>query len=448
MSKARELGASLLSSKQARDDKFRKRQESFQKRQAWTELLLPPVIDAGTRAIAENALKKDRELFSSDPNAMAIASSFELANRYGGEILKTKEAIDSFGGTPSDYAYNKYAAPFMAGAERELQLRGDYDLIGDAGPFKASVDKQLRILSDEWAADFNKAFDALQGTGTPEERAARISELSKTINPNKFSDVIFKKIKSVFGKTSKEELDAQAMDDLMNSPLYKNTSNFNEFKKEFDETKDIFSSYEMANLELGNFDPENLSFTETVTENRVSTEGTLVTETFTVSTNRNTGKETKTMTDRQIIDIRPEDTEEEITANFFKVSVDLFDLASDTLNSDALRAFSERAKAKKIQYTNPRSIEEYNKLQKILEEVIVLENAIKDPSKEAIANSLVTQIGVEGLALENLILSLSDDADERTAAQNRILQIFNNQLDFRDFITQNLKGVDEFPGQE
>ena len=153
------------------------------------------------------------------------------------------------------------------------------------------------------------------------------------------------------------------------------------------------------------------------------------------------------MIDREIIDIKPEDTEEEITANFFKVAVDLFDLASDTLNSDALRAFSERAKAQNIKYTNPRSIEEYNKLQTILEDVLVLENAIKDPSKESIANSLVSQIGTQGLALENLILSLSDDPDERAAAQNRILQIFNNQIDFRDFITENLKGIEEFPGQ-
>ena len=47
MSRSAELGSALLAKKQARDDKFRKRQESWEKRQAWTELLLPPIVDAG-----------------------------------------------------------------------------------------------------------------------------------------------------------------------------------------------------------------------------------------------------------------------------------------------------------------------------------------------------------------------------------------------------------------
>ena len=106
MSRSAELGSALLAKKQARDDKFRKRQESWEKRQAWTELLLPPIVDAGTRAIAESALSKDRELFSSDPDAMSVASSFELANKNTAELLRVKEAIDSSGVSPSDYIYN------------------------------------------------------------------------------------------------------------------------------------------------------------------------------------------------------------------------------------------------------------------------------------------------------------------------------------------------------
>ena len=137
MSRSAELGSALLAKKQARDDKFRKRQESWEKRQAWTELLLPPIVDAGTRAIAESALSKDRELFSSDPNAMAVASSFELANKNTAELVRVKEAIDSSGVSPSDYIYNVQSGPFYARAEAELQARDDgYKAIGEAGPFR------------------------------------------------------------------------------------------------------------------------------------------------------------------------------------------------------------------------------------------------------------------------------------------------------------------------
>jgi hypothetical protein len=427
MSKARELGASLLSSKQARDDKFRKRQESFQKRQAWTELLLPPVIDAGTRAIAENAIKKDRELFSSDPNAMAIASSFELANRYGGEILKTKEAIDSFGGTASDYAYNKYSAPFTAGAEAELQSRNDdsYKLIGEAGPFRAKVDEELRILSDEWADNFNKAFDALQGTGTPEERAARISELSRTINPNKFSDVLFKKVKSVFGKTSREELDAQAMDALINSPLYKNTTQFNSFKESFDKTKDIFSSYEMSGLAdtLGKIS-ENGMYSEVTEQIKyVGTDNLLVIQPKTTKKHRNTGEVIIDYGDKEIITFDdPNDTPETRVAKAIKALPNLMELASKELNRTAFGALMTKLNESDDikNYTSVQTLDEYFAFAKLLEEKMAVNVNLRDPAKEALVDNFWATVGTRYIEIEALISQMSDDPEERKAAAQRL----------------------------
>ena len=432
----RDLGESLLG-------KQRKARRKLERRAIIAGAVLPAIQSA----IEQSADRKDRELLSTNPSAMEVAANFQIAGKNADELNRINEEIIKSNKSDSDYFYGSMYDPFKARAEIELERRGDYDLVGDAGPFNAMIDTEVRKLANQQAKEFREAFDAIQTIGTEEERAQVLSEMNTSVNPRRISGIIGRWARTTFGNTTQEDLERQAIEELSKSPVSKNTIKFNQFKKEYDETKDLLSSIDMSGLKVPEYDANNLSFVETVTENRVSTEGTLVTETFEVSTNRNTGKETKTMIDREIIDIKPEDTEEEITANFFKVAVDLFDLASDTLNSDALRAFSERAKAQNIKYTNPRSIEEYNKLQTILEDVLVLENAIKDPSKESIANSLVSQIGTQGLALENLILSLSDDPDERAAAQNRILQIFNNQIDFRDFITENLKGIEEFPGQ-
>ena len=432
----RDLGESLLG-------KQRKARRKLERRAIIAGAVLPAIQSA----IEQSADRKDRELLSTNPSAMEVAANFQIAGKNADELNRINEEIIKSNKSDSDYFYGSMYDPFKARAEIELERRGDYELIGDAGPFNSMIDAEVRKLANQKAKEFREAFDAIQTIGTEEERAQVLSEMNTSVNPRRISGIIGRWARTTFGNTTQEDLERQAIEELSKSPVSKNTIKFNQFKKEYDETKDLLSSFDMSGLKVPEYDANNLSFVETVTENRVSTEGTLVTETFEVSTNRNTGKETKTMIDREIIDIKPEDTEEEITANFFKVAVDLFDLASDTLNSDALRAFSERAKAQNIKYTNPRSIEEYNKLQTILEDVLVLENAIKDPSKESIANSLVSQIGTQGLALENLILSLSDDPDERAAAQNRILQIFNNQIDFRDFITENLKGIEEFPGQ-
>ena len=427
MSKASELGASLLSQKRTRDDKFRKRQESFRKRQAWTELLLPPIIDAGTRAIAENAQKKDRELFSSDPNAMAIASSFELANRYTSELLKTKEAIDSFGGTASDYAYNKYSAPFMAGAEAELQSRNDgsYKFIGEAGPFRAKVDEELRILSDQWADSFNQAYNALQGTGTAEERAARITELSRTINPNKFSDVLFKRVKALFGKTSREELDAQAMDALINSPLYKNTTQFNSFKESFDKTKDIFSSYEMSGLadKLGTISEDGMYVEEKEQLKYVGTDNLLVIQPKTTKTHRNTGEVSTTFGKREIITFDdPNDTPETRVAKAIKALPDLMKLASDELNRTAFGALMTELNASDDikNYTSVQTMEEYFAFADLLEKKMSVNVNLQDPAKEALVDNFWATVGTRYIEIEALISQMSDDPEERLAAAQRL----------------------------
>jgi hypothetical protein len=433
----RDLGESLLG-------KQRKARRKLERRTIIAGAVLPAIQSA----IEQSADRKDRELLSTNPSAMEVAANFQIAGKNSDELNKINEEIIKSNKSDSDYFYGSIYDPFKARAEIELQRRGDYDVIGDAGPFNAMIDTEVRKLANQQAKEFREAFDAIQTIGTEEERAQVLAEMNTSVNPRRISGVIGRWARTTFGNTTQEDLEKQAIEELSKSPVSKNTVKFNEFKKEYDETKDLLSSFDMSGLEIPEYDPKTLSLVETVTENRVSSEGTLVTETFRVSTNRNTGQETKTLKEREIIDIRPEDTEEEITANFFKVSVDLFDLASDTLNSDALRAFSEKAKANNIRYTNPRTIEEYNKLQQILETTLTLENAIKDPSKESIANSIVSQIGTQGLALENLILSLSDDPDERIASKDRILQIYENQLDFREIIAENLKGIDEFPGQE
>ena len=61
MSRAADLGSSLLSKKQARDDKFRKRRESWEKRAAWAEVLVPPIIEGATDwVMTDNIREFDR----------------------------------------------------------------------------------------------------------------------------------------------------------------------------------------------------------------------------------------------------------------------------------------------------------------------------------------------------------------------------------------------------
>ena len=453
MSRSAELGSALLAKKQARDDKFRKRQESWEKRQAWTELLLPPIVDAGTRAIAESALSKDRELFSSDPDAMSVASSFELANKNTAELLRVKEAIDSSGVSPSDYIYNIQSGPFEARAEAELQSRddGSYQAIGEAGPFRATIDKELRTLSDQWAEDFENAMTALQGTGTAEERAARLSEFSRTMNPRRFSDHVFKTAKRIFGRTSKEELNTQAMDDLINSRLVTRAKNFNDFKEQFDESRDIFSAYEMSGLTLPEF--QGMYETETEKLKYVGTDSLLVLQDKITKTHRNTGEEIVTYGEREIITFDdPNDTPEIRTARAIKALPNLLDIANDHLNPDALRSLLGEARGNDNinSYVNPATMSEYNAFAGLLETKMSTGDNLIDPTDEALINNFWSTVGTKFIEIDALIQSLSGDPEEVAAAAERLemslADIYNLKNSF-SFRTRGVGDSSPFPGR-
>ena len=430
MSKATELGSSLLSQKRARDDRFRNRQESFQKRRAWTELLLPPVIDAGTRAIAESALSKDREMFATDPNAMAAASTFELANKNAEEVLRIKKAIDATGGTASEYIYNQQYPSFLARAEAELQSRNDgsYKLIGEVGPFKASVQKELQELSSLWGARFDEAYNALQGTGTAEERAARLSELSNTVNPKRFGDLVFQKARSAFGGRSREELEDKAMQDLMNSPLYKNNNKFNTLADVFNKERNLISAYDMSGLteeDLGGedfkTDDDRMFIIEPEMIKYIGTDGLLVLQKKTTKTHRNTGEVEVTFGAKEVTTFEdPNETPEMRVAATIKALPDLLDMANQQLNRDAYGALMKEAGEDNIKFTNFRSVAEYNAFGELLKNKMVENKNLRDPAKEAAINAFWARASTTFVEIDAIIATMSDDPNEKTEAVTRL----------------------------
>ena len=429
----RDLGESLLG-------KQRKARRKLERRAIIAGAVLPAIQSA----IEQSADRKDRELLSTNPSAMEVAANFQIAGKNADELNRINEEIIKSNKSDSDYFYGSMYDPFKARAEIELERRGDYELIGDAGPFNAMIDTEVRKLANQQAKEFREAFDAIQTIGTEEERAQVLSEMNTSVNPRRISGIIGRWARTTFGNTTQEDLERQAIEELSKSPVSENTIKFNQFKKEYDETKDLLSSFDMSGLEVPEYDPNTLEVVKTERRNRVNSEGMLVTEVYEVRKNRNTGDTEDNFIEREIIDLKPESTPEEIESQFLKTAPDLYDLAIETLNSDALTAFSSQARSQGIKYSNPRSIEEYDKLQALLEETLTLENAIKNPAKEAITNTVVSNIGMEGMRLRNLILSLSDDPVERENSMIAITEIFENLFSIEDMVSERLKGIDDF----
>ena len=131
MSRSAELGSALLSKKQARDDKFRKRRESWEKRAAWAEVLVPPIIEAGTKAVVTSNMEEF------DNNSALIKENQDYAQAlYSAQnwLIKDKKVQEEHGGD----VFAFYATADREEAERRaaeaLRTQGMDIYVGDHGP--------------------------------------------------------------------------------------------------------------------------------------------------------------------------------------------------------------------------------------------------------------------------------------------------------------------------
>tara|TARA_R100000329_G_scaffold150094_1_gene142116 strand:+ start:367 stop:1761 length:1395 start_codon:yes stop_codon:yes gene_type:complete len=243
MSKAKELGASLLSQKRARDDKFRKRQESFQKRQAWAELLIPPIIDAGTRALTTSNIEE----FDYNSALVKENQDYALALENAQTRLGINKRInEEFGGDAFQYYANVDREEAERRAAEALRSEGMDIYVGDYGPYKEQITKLVDDWAQENADKHNEAMALVRKIGTPEEYASLVKlNRGKARSDDLFGALFQKGVNYVRG-TSQEELDARAIQSIANSPFARNADALNLFEKNYNKSRNVMKSYDFA----------------------------------------------------------------------------------------------------------------------------------------------------------------------------------------------------------
>lgn len=243
MSKAKELGASLLSSKQARDDKFRKRQESFQKRQAWTELLLPPIIDAGTRAVTTSNMEE----FDYNSALIKENQDYSLALENAQMRLGIDKKInEDFGGNAVQYYANVDREEAERRAVEALRSEGMDIYAGDYGPYKKDIGALVDGWAEENAATHEAAMTLVRRIGTPEEYSSIVKlNRDKARSDDLFGSLFQKGVNFARG-TSQEELDARAIESIANSPFARNADALNLFEEQYNKSRNVMKSYDFA----------------------------------------------------------------------------------------------------------------------------------------------------------------------------------------------------------
>ena len=243
MGKAAELGSSLLASKQRRDDKYNKEQESYEKRQALFSLIVPPLVKEASSWIQKDNIR------SFDKNESLIKEIDKEVQEQGGS------------------AFNYYANLNRPEAERraaEAMRTADMNIyVGKHGPYQ----EQITELVDGWAqtqADtYEEAMGHLRKIGTPAEYESIVALARSDARSDDIFGTLFQKAKNYVTGTTKEEVDNRAIQAIANSPLGRNVDLFNVFQAEYKKNGDVMKGKNFAEVAAG------LKITDKDTENEM-----------------------------------------------------------------------------------------------------------------------------------------------------------------------------------
>ena len=235
MGKASELGGSLLASKQRRDDKFNKEQESYEKRQALFSLIVPPLVKEASSWIQKDNIR------SFDKNESLIKENRDSSMAYAAaqNWMTIDKEVQEQGGSPFKYYANLDRPEAERRAAEELNVAGKPEAIGDYGGYQSQITEIVEGWATEQAATYETAMGHLRKIGTPEEYESIVALARSDARPDDIFGTLFQKAKNYVTGTTKEERDEKAIQAIANSALGQNVDAFNEFQEEYKRTRDV-----------------------------------------------------------------------------------------------------------------------------------------------------------------------------------------------------------------
>jgi len=279
MSKARDLGASLLAQKQDRDDKFRKRQRSYEKKLAWASLAVP----AATKAIS-TVLTDKAETWLANEDLYEEKIQYQLARKNADAWMSVDQKIQEAGGDAFDYYSNLNRADTRKRAYEALRAANKAEYAGDFGPTNADVEELLKVWATGESDNYHKAMSYIHKIGTPEEFEALVNLNKGRARPTEPLDALVQKATGWFKGISQDERDQKSIDAIKNSRLGQDVDAFNLFMEEYNKTGNVRAAYDWASWasEL-TVDPETeideartILWRPTSTETKISATGDVI----------------------------------------------------------------------------------------------------------------------------------------------------------------------------
>jgi hypothetical protein len=403
-----QFGQSLLAGQRQRQQRIAKQQ-----RRAQRDVALGTIAGA----VGKNILQSAADNFMQSEPIRAEKRAFRNAVANADIYKRTQEAIDNSGQSAVDYFASINRTQFEQLAKEELNKRGEYELIGEAGAFNSLVTQQVREFAQEQADAQAKGYALASSLASQEDFDSMIGLSKKSARPQNLLDAGISFLKrKVSGKT-KQEIDKEAYDAIINSDIMQNADRLNLFMDEYRNTKNLVGSYDYSTFIVPEIEDDD-KYLVTTSAQVSAAGGVLIQSKKQTFTNRNTGN----VDDEKITDLKvdfnklkdPAEVEKETLAALdsnFNFGKDAF----NQLNPKAYQRFQQELKEKHgIETTKIDTVAKYATAAKEYSNFLTANpTEIRDTVRDSIAIQMFDVLGEDALKIDGLIAQLAEQGIEK-----------------------------------
>lgn len=368
-----QLGKTLLADVRQRNDALAKKAAKAQKKDEMLSLGVGIAGKIGNAILESNFkdfLQNEKVLQEKAQYKTAVGNVESVSNEYN--------AIQKSGLSTQQYFAQQLRPLFEQRAKENLS----WDVVGDAGAYNAYVTSEVDKLAKKQAEAFEQAYSLAGGVASAEDYATMLELNAKRAKSTNIGDAAVKTIGRWFSGKSRDDVEQEALDAIVNSKMGGRIDAFNAFVERYNETKNLVTAYDFANLTVPEV-PEDQQFkTDVKAETKVVGDSLLQIKTTTF-TDRNTGETRQKISEDKVM-FTDDDKINSTALSQLRTSFDFMKDGRGILEPAAFSKFIKQAQDQGLDPANIQSISQYNQISSMFGQFTKDPNNLEDTAKDAL----------------------------------------------------------------
>lgn len=431
------LGESLLTNIRERNDQIARQNRKRQRKEDLLAMTGSALIGVGNAY-----LKEKTQNFLQNKDVYDSIALHKNATKVAASSIEEMETINKSGKGHLEWQMEQMR-PFFV----ERLKENTPDMKEGTDYFDAYVTENLTPLAQKVVDSRNNMLKLAQGLKDTETfNAETVAKIQRAAPPS-VGQFLTSSVANLFSGKSREEIETESLASIVNGKDMQNAERLIEFQAEYNRTKDISKSFNFARAVVPATPEEERYTTDKTVTVIKGDEGKLVQIVQETKTDKSTGE--KIQEEPVISDVTPTTFG---VKGVLKTKLSSFNFSKDgatLLNTPAYKKLIQKTSDAGIEISDIASNDEYNKVSKIFQNIMLEDGALKNSFADSVSKSVIQNVLTNNDSIKDAIVDSSSE-NLGTIMEN----ISDLGLQLRDHISKqsklpsmptqsNVHGIDE-----